>query len=143
MVVVTRWQMNAGAREAKRVLAMRVAHLKERRRARAIKVRGCSSEAPVGLLIRKEFDGKFYHGRVVSGPKWKYDRVFMERTEVYRIQYLDGDSEDADYDELNQWKDEEFTSIKVIEAFLSEMTNEELNSIVPASEPVAGRMRKL
>ena len=119
MVVVTRWQMNAGAREAKRVLAMRVAHLKERRRARTIKVRGCSSEAPVGLLIRKEFDGKFYHGRVVSGPKWKYDAAFREDTICYRIQYVDGDSEDARRDELNHWKDEEIMSVEVIEAFFS------------------------
>ena len=50
MVVVTRWQMNAGAREAKRVLAMRVAHLRERQRARAIKIH--NSAVPVGLLIR-------------------------------------------------------------------------------------------
>ena len=51
MVVVTRWQLNAGAREAKRHLAMRVIHFGERERTRAIKLQYIA--VPVGTLIRK------------------------------------------------------------------------------------------
>ena len=117
MVVVTRWQLNAPAREAKQNLDMRVAHLGDRQRARAIKLH--NSAVPVGTLIRKEFNGKFFHGKVVSGPKWKYDAAFREDTICYRIEYVDGDSEDARRDELNHWKDEEIMSVEVIEAFFS------------------------
>ena len=93
MTVVTRWQLNAPEREAKHVLAVRVAHMWDRQRAKAIKLH--NSAIPVGTLIRKEFNGKFFQGKVVSGPKWKYDAAFRGDAECYRIEYVDGDSEDA------------------------------------------------
>ena len=117
MVVVTRWQLNAPAREAKCVLALRVAHMWDRQRAKAIKLH--NSAIPVGTLIRKEFNGKFFQGRVVSGPRWKFDAAFRDDTECYRIEYVDGDSEDARRDEVNKWKDEEIMGVEVIEAFFS------------------------
>ena len=117
MVVVTRWQLNAPAREAKRNLDLSVAHMRDRQLARAIKLH--NSAVPVGTLIRKEFNGKLFQGKVVSGPKWKYDAAFREDTICYRIEYVDGDSEDARRDELNHWKDEEIMSVEVIEAFFS------------------------
>ena len=113
MVVVTRWQLNAPAREAKRNLDIGVAHMGDRQRARAIKLH--NSAVPVGTLIRKEFNGKFFHGKVVSGPKWKYDAAFREDTICYRIQYVDGDFEDARRNKLDLWKD-----VEVIQEFFTE-----------------------
>ena len=72
---------------------------------------------PVGTLIRKEFNGEFFHGRVVSGPQWKYDTVLKEDTICYRIQYVDGDLEDASGDKLDLWKD-----VEVIQEFFTEKT---------------------
>ena len=118
MTVVTRWQLNAPAREAKHVLAVRVAHMWDRQRAKAIKLH--NSAIPVGTLIRKEFNGKFFQGKVVSGPRWKYDAAFRGDAECYRIEYVDGDSEDARRDEVNKWKDEELMSAEVIGAFFSD-----------------------
>ena len=63
-----------------------------------------------------------FNGRVVSGPQWKYDTVLKEDTICYRIQYVDGDSEDARRDELNHWKDEEVVSVEVIQEFFSKKT---------------------
>ena len=60
-----------------------------------------------------------FNGRVVSGPQWKYDTVLKEDTICYRIQYVDGDSEDARRDEVNKWKDEEIMGVEVVEAFFS------------------------
>ena len=117
MVVVTRWQLNAPAREAKQNLDLSVAHMQDRQLARAIKLH--NSAVPVGTLIRKEFNGKLFQGKVVSGPKWKYDAAFREDAICYRIEYVDGDSEDARRDELNHWKDEKIMSVEVIEAFFS------------------------
>ena len=81
MVVVTRWQLNAGAREEKRHLAMRAIRLRGRELACMIKLQ--YTAVPVGTLIRKEFNGEFFHGRVVSGPQWKYDTVLKEDTICY------------------------------------------------------------
>ena len=70
---------------------------------------------PVRAVNRKKFNGEFFHGRVVSGPQLKYDTVLKEDTICYRIQYNDGDLEDARRDELDLWKD-----VEVIQEFFTE-----------------------
>ena len=81
MVVVTRWQLNAGAREEKRHLALCATYHRERKLASTIALQ--YTAVPVGALIRKKFNGEFFHGRVVPGPHWKYDTVLKEDTICY------------------------------------------------------------
>ena len=115
MVVVTRWQSNAGAREAKRHLAMRKAYREGRELAGTIALQ--YTAGPIGTLIRKEFNGKYYHGRVVSGPHLRYDSVVKSDVMCYGIRYTDQDFEDARRDELDSWRD-----LNILQEFFTEKT---------------------
>ena len=99
---VTRWQSNAGAREAKRHLALCATYHRERKLVSTIAFQ--YTAVPLGALIRKKFNGEFFHGRVVTGPRWKYDTVLKADTMCYWIVYNDGDFEDARRDELDLWR---------------------------------------
>ena len=115
MVVVTRWQSNAGAREAKRQLALRKAYHEDRGLAGTIALQ--YTAGPIGVLIRKEFNGKYYQVGVVAGLYLRYDSVVKSDVMCYGIRYTDEDFEDARRDELDSWRD-----LNILQEFFTEKT---------------------
>ena len=86
-MVITRWQSNAGVREANRRDTLFELYHRERENAGSIQLR--YTAVPIGALIRKMFNGLFFHGRVVSGPDWRFDTELGVNMMCYRIIYND------------------------------------------------------
>ena len=110
-MVITRWQANAGVREANRRDTLFAQYHRERGNAGLIQLR--YTAVPIGALIRKMFNGLFFHGRVVSGPDWRFDPELGVDIMCYRIVYNDGDWEDVRRDEFDRLSD-----VDVVREFL-------------------------
>lgn len=59
---------------------------------------------PVGVRVSKDFgEGQYFQGTVVSGP-YEAEQENGSRSQVWKVQYDDGDEEEMSWDEIELWK---------------------------------------